>query len=71
MSSLMEAVKRHARKLGAAGADWLEEREKDQKRLDWLGSDGTRIGKVAELVGSKCDAREAIDDLMARDPHDG
>lgn len=70
MSSLMDLVKKHARKVGAAAQGWVEDREKDQARLDWLGCDGTRIGKVAELVSSQCDVRQAIDSLMGS-PTDG
>lgn len=55
------------RKLGAATKEWIAEREADQRRLDWLDHDGTKIGKVAELVTSHCSVREAIDELMTRD----
>lgn len=75
MSSLIEAVKKHAKKLGAAGAAWLEERERDQKRLDFLDYNATRMKQAADLMSSETSVRAAIDDLMAReaakDPHDG
>lgn len=75
MSTLMEAVKRHVKKLGSAGAAWLEERERDQKRLDFLDYNATRMKLVADEMSSKVSVREAIDEIMAReaakDPHDG
>ena len=58
------------KKIGAATKEWIAERELDQKRLDFLDHDATLIGKVAELVTSKCSAREAIDELMHGSPPD-
>ncbi len=67
MSSLMDIVKQHARKLGTAGVAWIEAREKDQARLDFLDYNATRMKEAADLMSSKVSVREAIDELMARD----
>lgn len=57
------------KKIGAATQEWLAEREADQKRLDWIGTDGARM----ELVHAKMRSmplmplRVAIDHAMTED----
>lgn len=65
VKELLSFVKEQGKKGLDAAKDWIAEREKDQKRLDYLDHDATRIGKVADKVSSKVSAREAIDELMA------
>lgn len=62
---MKEILQNLYRQLGTAAKSWIAEREKDQKRLDFIAHDATRIGKVAERVTSHVSAREAIDELMA------
>lgn len=56
------------KKIGAATQEWIAEREADQKRLDWLDADKTRLElalKRAVAVGIS--ARAAIDVLMSEE----
>jgi hypothetical protein len=66
-TSLLDIVKQEVRKLGHASVAWIDAREKDKARLDWLDHNATRMGLVADRMSSSVTAREAIDALMERE----
>lgn len=68
MMAIVEYLKKHASKMMAQGHEWIEARELDQKRLDYLDANYTRVQDVyGRMANESCDARDAIDFFMAND----
>lgn len=67
MSGLIEFIKKHGRKLSISAQEWVAEREKDQKRLDWIDKgDVAAVERLrAHMDEHGGSVREAIDKLMA------